>query len=80
MLHFGSKNVSSLLDLRSRSERYICSLIPVPGARPVRGKGGGGGSRSASGLPVPWRGGKSLDWTGEAAGLTGGRAHIPGLT
>ena len=29
MLHFGSKKVSSLLDLRSRSERYICSLVPV---------------------------------------------------
>ena len=28
---FGSKNVSSLLDLRSRSERYICSPFPVGG-------------------------------------------------
>ena len=31
---------------------------------------------AAVGLLCLWRGGKSLDWTGEAGGLTGGRAHL----
>ena len=48
-------------------------IAPRPhGARPARGRGRG----AAVGLLCLWRGGKSLDWTGEAAGLTGGRARL----
>ena len=45
---------------------------------PRKGGGGGGGGQSLD-LLCLWRGGKSLDWTGEASGmsgLTGGRAHL----